>query len=72
MRDDLEKIAEKIESLPKLEKDVDPDKKKADEDIEYLKQCLEKEKQDKLKEGDYSSGVESDNDLDLLVEQELL
>jgi hypothetical protein len=44
LRDDLEKIAEKVESLPKLEKDVDPDKKKADEDIEYLKQCLEKEK----------------------------
>lgn len=48
-------------------------KKEIDNKTEELKADLQKDKEEKLKnkaedEGNYSSGIESDNDFDLLVE----
>ena len=54
---------------------LEVDKKMIDEKTETLKAELEKDKDAKGKrkaEEDYSSGVESDHDVDLLVEQEVL
>jgi len=56
----------------------DLEKKKIDKKTDELKEQLRKEEEEKIqKEQDtlkdnYSSGIESDNDLDLLVEQEVL